>query len=316
MGALVSFVIGVGCVVLSSNALFSRSGEQHLVVQQPEINLAQLITPARSMQFRVQAQAQQAMLQPIAKIAMLALQDLNPGSKARDVSLKAQIREEVSHLDAATKSKLLKVRAEVATKAEEMAGVTAPMGLWDPLGLATDCSAGKLLFYREAELKHGRVGMIATLGLIVGERFHPFFGGNIDVPVALTVYEVPLRAFWSLMMIGILFHEFPSAMTFEGMDMNEWGVGGVSTSPDLSPVAQDNGGKSGNEAFFGGKGVFYTMRTNRVPGDFNFDPLGLKPTDAAKFKELQTKEINNGRLAMLAAIGIVAQEFATGKKVF
>merc|ERR1712176_1031128 len=133
---------------------------------------------------------------------------------------------------------------------------TAPMGLWDPLGFATDCSAGKLLFYREAELKHGRVGMIATLGLIVGEKFHPFFGGNIDVPGALTIYEVPLRAFWSLMMIGILVHEFPSAMTFEGMDMNEWGVGGVSTSPELSPVAQDNGGKSGNEAFFGGKASF------------------------------------------------------------
>merc|ERR1719277_2394511 len=117
--ALVSFTIGVGCAMLSSNALFSSSGEQHLVVQQPEITLAQLTTPARSSQFRVPPQVQQAMLQPIAKIAMLALQDTNPGSKARDVSLKAQIKEEVSHLDAATKSKLLKVRAEVATKAEE-----------------------------------------------------------------------------------------------------------------------------------------------------------------------------------------------------
>jgi len=210
--ALVSFVIGVGCAVLSSNALFSQSSEQRLVVQQPEINLAQLTTPARSAQFRVPAWAQQAMLQPIAKIAMLALQDMNPGSKARDVSLKAQIKEEVAHLDAATKSKLLKVRAEVATKAEEMAGVTAPMGLWDPLGFATDCSAGKLLFYREAELKHGRVGMIATLGLIVGEKFHPFFGGNIDGPGAFAFYEVPLRAFWSLMMIGIIIHELPSAL--------------------------------------------------------------------------------------------------------
>merc|ERR1712151_1127423 len=59
-------------------------------------------------------------------------------------------------------------------------------------------------------------------------------GGDIDVPAAFTIYEVPLRAFWSLMMIGILFHEFPSAMTFEGMDMNEWGVGGVSRATRLS----------------------------------------------------------------------------------
>ena len=36
------------------------------------------------------------------------------------------------------------------------------------------------------------------------------------------------------------------------------------------------------------------------PGEIGFDPLGLLPTDAdAKF-EIQTKEINNGRLAMIS----------------
>jgi len=32
--------------------------------------------------------------------------------------------------------------------------------------------------------------------------------------------------------------------------------------------------------------------------------------------EVQNKEINNGRLAMLAALGILVQEAITGEKIF
>ena len=39
-------------------------------------------------------------------------------------------------------------------------------------------------------------------------------------------------------------------------------------------------------------------------------------TDPAKFKEMQTKEINNGRLAMIGIAGMVAQELVTGGKLF
>jgi len=50
--------------------------------------------------------------------------------------------------------------------------------------------------------------------------------------------------------------------------------------------------------------------------DYGFDPLNLKPKDAAELKTLQIKELNNGRLAMLAAAGILAQEMLTGKVIF
>jgi len=311
LSSLAAFATGFGCFALFST--FNSGGEQ-LLVDLSVADMAQLPMATRAAQF---AQLAPPDMRPLAKFAITALQAENNCFNSRDTSMRAQLRDEFNHLDAKSQAKVLKVRAEVETRAQEMAGVTLPLGLWDPLGFSTDCSAGKLLYYREAELKHGRVGMVATLGMIVGEKFHPLFGGDIDVPSAFTGQQVAFRAFWSLMMIGIAFHEVPSALTYEGMDMNEGGLGGVSTEPELSPVAYPNGpGVSGTDAVFGGKGVFYTMRTNRVPGDFNFDPLGLKPKDAAEFKTLQTKEINNGRLAMLAAMGILAQELATGKKIF
>ena len=42
-------------------------------------------------------------------------------------------------------------------------------------------------------------------------------------------------------------------------------------------------------------------------------PLRLAPKDPKDLKDMQTREINNGRLGMLAAAGIIAQETITGK---
>ena len=50
------------------------------------------------------------------------------------------------------------------------------------------------------------------------------------------------------------------------------------------------------------------LTENYYPGDIGFDPLGLKPTDPTEFAEMQTKELQNGRLAMLAAMGFILQE--------
>ena len=58
------------------------------------------------------------------------------------------------------------------------------------------------------------------------------------------------------------------------------------------------------------------MRLDHQAGDLGFDPMGLKPTDAKEFAEMQTKELNNGRLAMIAIAGMVVQEGVTGAKLF
>merc|ERR1711907_583085 len=52
-----------------------------------------------------------------------------------------------------------------------------------------------------------------------------------------------------------------------------------------------------------------------TPGDIGFDPLGLKPTDPEEFREMRTKELQNGRLAMLAAAGFLAQELVNHKPI-
>ena len=52
-----------------------------------------------------------------------------------------------------------------------LAGISAPLGFFDPLGLSKNCktiSSVKLL--REAELMHGRVSMMAVLGFFFGEK--------------------------------------------------------------------------------------------------------------------------------------------------
>lgn len=53
-------------------------------------------------------------------------------------------------------------------------GVQAPLGLWDPLGIIADGDQEKFDLFREVELKHGRVAMLAVTGYLVtaaGIRF-------------------------------------------------------------------------------------------------------------------------------------------------
>jgi hypothetical protein len=63
-------------------------------------------------------------------------------------------------------------------------GSVAPLGEFDPLGLVSKygLSVDEIKRYRESEVTHGRVAMLASLGYLVGESFHPFFGGVVSGP--------------------------------------------------------------------------------------------------------------------------------------
>ena len=60
---------------------------------------------------------------------------------------------------------------------------------------------------------------------------------------------------------------------------------------------------------FGGE--MWSIRADYESGNLGWDPLGLRPTDPAALKEMKTKEINNGRLAMIGIAGMVGQELNT-----
>merc|ERR1719473_1202393 len=175
--------------------------------------------------------------------------------------------------------------------AKSLPGVTGPLGFWDPLGFCSDekLTEGKLKFYREVELKHGRVGMLAALGFVVGENFHPLFGGDVDVPAYLAFQQTPLEAFWPAVVIAIAIPEIYSVFSFE---------------PVVRRTKADAVGQT------------WAIRADYESGDLGFDPLGLKPEDPEELKEMQTKELNNGRLAMIAAAGMIVQELATKEKLF
>jgi len=232
---------------------------------------------------------------PYKKFALSAMEALNIQNQARDVSMMASNEETVADLDSllgdstmddTTKKAVENMEKAVVLKAQDMAGVTAPVGFFDPLGFTTNCDEGKLLFYREVELKHGRVAMLATLGLVVGEQFHPLFGGDIDVPSYVAFQQTPLQTFWPAVVAAIALPEIFSVFSFEEPgNLMQW---------DKT----------------------WRMKTDRQPGELGFDPLGLKPQNYNEFKEMQTKELNNGRLAMIAAAGMIAQEIATGQKLF
>jgi hypothetical protein len=51
------------------------------------------------------------------------------------------------------------------------------------------------------------------------------------------------------------------------------------------------------------------------PGDIGFDPIGLKPKTDEGFKKMATKELQNGRLAMFGAIGMLVQEQVTHEPI-
>jgi len=168
--------------------------------------------------------------------------------------------------------------------AEKMPGVTAPIGFFDPLELTPDTKE-ELMLFREAELAHGRVAMMGALGYLVQSHFTPIFDMG-DAPVIRHLDKVLAtengQLVSSCLLLAIFFSEFYRART-------GW------VEPDVA---------------------MRTLREDYLPGDLGFDPLNLKPKDEAGLLAMQNKELNNGRLAMIAIAGMTAQELLTGQQAF
>jgi hypothetical protein len=88
---------------------------------------------------------------------------------------------------------------------QDLAGVVAPFGFFDPLNFAKDADAATMKRYREAEITHGRVGMLAVLGFLAGEFVEGssfLFDAQISGPAITHLNQVP-PAFWILLTVGI-----------------------------------------------------------------------------------------------------------------
>ena len=174
-----------------------------------------------------------------------------------------------------------------AFTADELPGAIAPVGFFDPLGFAEKADEATMKRYREAELTHGRVAMLAVVGFLVGEKVEGssfLFDAQISGPAITHLAQVP-AVFWALLTIGIGAAEQTRAT-----------IGWV--EPENVPFDKPG-----------------LLREGYVPGDIGFDPLGLKPEDPEELMVMQTKELQNGRLAMLAAAGFMAQELVDGKGI-
>ena len=164
--------------------------------------------------------------------------------------------------------------------------VTTPMvgnKGFDPAGFAS--SPDLLLQYREAELKHCRLAMLAAVGWVAAEVLH--------TPIANLLGKE------SLLVEGAnsVAEKVPSVLNggLEGVPPMFWVsfgllVGAVEAWRMLE-ISENP--------------------MNFTPGAVGFDPLGMyAEADAKGQRELQLKEINNGRLAMMAVAWFaVAEKF-------
>lgn len=147
---------------------------------------------------------------------------------------------------------------------------------FDPLGFAKNSE--DLMNYREAEIKHARLAMLAAAGWPLSELFDKKIAGALHLPALVDAAD---RA--------------PSLLN--------GGLGKVSPVYWIACLLA----ASGVEAY----GLSQKKNADYFPGNLGFDPLGLYPKDEAGQMRMQTTELKNGRLAMIAITAFAFQEFVS-----
>merc|ERR1719145_236359 len=176
-------------------------------------------------------------------------------------------------------------RAAVSMAVEDLVGGIndpifggTPEGkVWDPLGLGAD--EASLYRRRVVEIKHGRVCMVAFLGMTVGPNdlivpSHALLSPSLDlhfddIPGGIAAISAVPAAGWLQIIALVGVHE-------------------------LTINKQD-----------------YTKEPGEIP---TF--LGFKPEDPAVFRDKQAKELKNGRLAMIAVLGELMAQQVSGQGTY
>jgi len=143
---------------------------------------------------------------------------------------------------------------------------------WDPAGLSKGKTDAEILNYRAMELKHGRVAMLAVLGW-----FHNAAGLHFiaDFAIGEPVSNNPLVAVTQLPLAG-MFQVVFTIMCFEWL----------------------------------------TLYICKPPAEKPWDVFGwtdiIADEEYPEWKKAQLQELNNGRLAMIAFLGLITQDVLFG----
>lgn len=227
-------------------------------------------------QFIVSFGSASAFVTPVAKLRCLPLRMSNPneGKGFGQVSMEVENLAPMKNIPVAPK------------KSQSLPFVNCPAALdgsmagdvgFDPLGFAGTTT--DLKNYRDAEIKHGRLAMLAAAGWPLSELFDKKIAAALGLPAVLDANN-----------------RVPSVLN-GGMGKISPVYWGACLLLASAIEVYESGVASKKKDYF--------------PGDLGFDPFGLYPKEEKDRKWMQTAEIKNGRLAMIAITAFAAQEFVT-----
>jgi hypothetical protein len=153
---------------------------------------------------------------------------------------------------------------------------------FDPAGFAK--SEKELMNYREAEIKHARLAMLAAAGW-------------------------PLSELWDAKIANLFGMDPIVDYSDRAPSILNGGLGKI--SPLYWIICLVGAGFIDVYAISKGK----SNTPNYFPGNLSFDPLEIYPKDKAGQMRMQTMEIKNGRLAMLAITAFAFQEAVSSSGV-
>jgi hypothetical protein len=178
-------------------------------------------------------------------------------------------------------------------------------GKCTPLGkaLLQDSKPEALKWFQNAEIKHGRIAMVAIIGFWVqksGVHFPLYLG-----PTGSNAFNPASDEAWFLSKsAGVTFSDLAAAAPMDAIKM--------------IPIA-------GWVQIFFVAAWFECVAINRqytpgfedaIPGNYGYDPLGFTKREGGfeseEIKSLRMKEIKNGRVAMMAIAGWVSNEMIPG----
>lgn len=175
---------------------------------------------------------------------------------------------------------------------------------WDPMDFCKLSKVSKnnpdVAWLRDAELKHGRVAMLAFVGIIFPcAKRHwpaPIFADAAAAgwPNALDKVNDAAPEIVGQALLAIMLTEaYMNTKRGEGAKVNWW-----------------------DGLWYGERPPAEGYSKSVVAGDYGWDPLKLMPEEEEEAKLMQLRELKNGRLAMLAVMGIFFQYVNTGTTPF